>query len=406
MTKRQIFSLALFVYLLLAPFTYHPDIKTIFYQSQFFSQGFFNIYSFFDVHRDLAFLGQFVYPPLAYFIYGALFIPVKVMAGNGFVNWLAMGSDAVSVPHIFQYIFAMKLPAIIAFFVTGNILNKHFDSEVDQKKSLLLWFFNPISIYVVAFMSQIDSIAVLMTVLSLFCASKKPKLALVILGLGAAFKTYPLILIPFMALILGITWKKKLIYMFFGFVPYFLTILPFLKTPAFLTSTLVSGLSQRLFELRMSVGYGESILLVPAFLLILLLTSVTDKFGGIKKLPYFFFAATFVVVGGSHFHPQWSLWFLPFLIITVVKNSNLRKIDLMLSLIFLFVGWLGTIILFNDSFLTWGIISPLDPGILLLPPPSDLVKNYFDPLLLQGIFHTLMLTSGLYILFRTFDYEK
>src|SRR3990170_4422941 len=111
MTKKQIFALAAFTYLFLAPFTYHPDIKTIFYQTQFLTQGVFNIYAFFATNPDLAFLGPFVYPPLAYLIYGLLFIPVKILAGSGFVQWLAMGNDAVGVSHIFQYLFVMKIPA-------------------------------------------------------------------------------------------------------------------------------------------------------------------------------------------------------------------------------------------------------------------------------------------------------
>src|SRR3989304_1130596 len=195
MTKKQIFVLAAFTYLFLAPFTFHPDIKTIFYQSQFLSKGVLNIYSFFATHPEKAFLGNFVYPHLAYFIFGVLFIPVKLIAGSGFIEWLSLGNDAVAVPHIFQYLFAIKLPIIFLHFLTGFLLLKFFEKEKDQKLAMLLWFFNPISLYTIAFMGQIDGVAVLLTVLALILARRKSAYSLIFLGLAAAIKTYPILLL-------------------------------------------------------------------------------------------------------------------------------------------------------------------------------------------------------------------
>ena len=132
MKSKQIFLLALFLYLLLVPLTFHPDIKVIFYQSQFLTKGVVNIYQFFESNPDMAYLGPFVYPPLAYFVYGILFIPTKILAGGMFTSWLAMGNDAVSVEHIFRYLFAMKLPAILMLFGVGIVLERLFEKESDK----------------------------------------------------------------------------------------------------------------------------------------------------------------------------------------------------------------------------------------------------------------------------------
>ena len=418
MTKKQIFALAAFVYLFLAPFTFHPDIKTIFYQSQFLSQGIFNastslsikpelverfnIYSFFAANPDKAFLGNFVYPPLAYFLFGIFFIPVKLLAGTGFVEWLGMGNDSVVVPHIFQYLFVIKLPAIIAHFTTGYFIFKLLQgvSLQNQNKALALWFFNPISLYTVGFMGQIDSIAVLLTVLALFLAKKKSIYATVLLGLGAAFKTYPLLILPFLAIYSGKTWSKRLLSFVLGFGTYLLFILPFITTPAFYSSTFVSGLSQRLFELKLYVGFGENILIVPAILIVLFLFAVSKKLENISQLSNFFLATLFIVVALVHFHPQWALWFLPFLVILVINKTKDSSVWVALALLFL--GWLGTVLLFDDKFLSWGILAPIDPGILFLPTLSELLHRFFDPLLAQSIFHTLMLASGVYLVSKSF----
>ena len=404
MNKRQIIGLAAFIYLFLAPFTYHPDIKTIFYQSQFLSQGVFNIYSFFAQNPGSAFLGPFVYPPLAYFIYGILFIPVKIIAGFGFSQWLGMGNDAVGVTHIFQYLFAIKLPAIIFHFLTAFILMKFLSDEKEQNKILLLWFFNPISIYVIAFMGQIDGLAVFLTVLAFYLAKRRSVLATVSLGLAAAIKTYPLLLLPFLAVYIGKTWRKRLVHIGFGLVAYTVFILPFVTTPSFYTSTLASGLSQRIFELKLYLGFGENILIVPAILIAILLFVASGRIENRRIFSNYFLVITFLTVVLTHFHPQWGLWFLPFLITSFM---NIKKdISIWSALILLFLGWFGTILLFDDKFLSWGILSPIDPGILFLPTFAELIKRVFDPLLIQSLFHTILISSGGYLIWRSFKDKK
>ncbi|KKQ50945.1 MAG: hypothetical protein US72_C0026G0005 [Microgenomates group bacterium GW2011_GWC1_38_12] len=323
-----------------------------------------------------------------------------MIAGSGFVDWLGMGNDAVGVTHIFQYLFVLKLPVIIAHFITAFVMMKFIDGEKKQKIALSLWFFNPISLYTVGFMGQIDSFAVLLTVLALLLAKKKSIYATVLLGLGAAFKTYPLLVLPFLAIYSGKTWSKKLLSFALGFGTYLLFILPFITTPAFYSSTFVSGLSQRLFELKLYLGFGENILIVPALLIILFLFAVSKRIENINQLSNFFLAVFFVTVTSVHFHPQWALWFLPFLIISFIYNAKDSSVWIALTLLFL--GWLGNILLFDDKFLSWGILSPIDPGILFLPTLSELLHRFFDPLLLQSIFHTIMLASGVYLVSKSF----
>ena len=404
MTKRNIFATALFIYLFLAAFTYHPDIKTIFYQTQFLTKGVFNIYSFFAANPEKAYLGPFVYPPLAYFLYGIFFIPVKLIAGSGFVQWLGMGNDAVGVTHIFRYLFALKIPAIVIHFISAFVITGFFQDKSLQKKALLFWFFNPVSIYVVVFMGQIDAMAVLLSILALFYANKKPLFSSFLLGLGGAIKTYPLLLIPYLAIIAGSSWKRRALNIAIGFAAYLIFVMPFLKTPAFFSSTFVSGLSQRLFEARILLGYGENILIIPVILLILFFVTIGKTFTkpDIKFLWVVFLAITLTVVTGVHFHPQWMLWCLPFITLYFVKNINSFKGEVWFISILFLIGWLGTIIFFDDKFLTWGIISPLDNGILLLPTLSQIIKPIFDPLLIQSLFHTLLIASGAGMIYRCF----
>lgn len=391
---RSIFAAAAFFYLFLAPFFFHPDLKIIFYLSQFLSQGVFDIYGFIAENQDKALLGPFVYPPLTYFLFGILFIPVKLLAGSGFASWLAMGNDAVSVPHIFRYLFAMKLPLISVHLITGYFLTKLVEDKKDKLLVLTLWFFNPISIYVVGLMGQFDGIPTLLLLLALIWAGKNAVTSSLFLGLGAALKSFPLLFLPFLA-ILGKSWRRRLAIGLPGIIVFSLFILPFARTPAFYQNALASGLSQRIFQPNIGLGFGEQLLLVPAALILLFLLALTrDR--AVRKLFNFFLAVPLIILIGSHFHPQWAVWSLPFLVVAVVRQRTWFAATLF------FIGWIGTILFFDDKFLTWGLFSPMDPGVLFLPTIASLAKRFTDPLLIQSLFHTLMSAAAVFIIWKSF----
>lgn len=389
----QIFLAAFFLRIFLAPFFFHPDTKTIYYNSHFLSSGVVNIYEFLAKNPDKSFLGEFPYPPLTYFFYGLLYFPLRVILGPDFLNWLSMGNDAVAVPNIFRYLFFMKLPLFFFEFAVGFLITRILKDEKEIKRALLFWFFNPVNIYAIIFMGQFDIIPTFLTVLALYLVINKRKAVwgAVALGLGGALKTYPLLLLPFLSVIStkGL-WKQLKIFVS-GLFPYLLFVLPFLGSVYFRQSTFASGLSQRMFILNLSIGFEEQILLVIFLLALLFLVAGWAKEAD-KNLTGYFLAVPLIVLAGSHFHPQWLVWIIPFLALSVGKCRKL-----LLPSAILLAGWLGTVVLFNDKFLTWGLISPFDPGIFFLPPLRDLLAGFISPVLLQSLFHTLFAASAIWI---------
>ena len=405
MTKslRNIFFAALFLYIFLAPFFFHPDLKTILYQSQFLSNGVTNIYRFLAENPDRAYLGPFVYPPLAYFIFGVLFAPIKFFAGGGFVDWLGMGNDAVSVAHIHRYLFVMKLPLIFVHFVTGVILTRLLQDKKKRGVLLLVWFFNPISLYVVSLMGQFDGIAVLATVLALMWAAKRPHWSALMLGIGGAIKSYPLLLLPFLAITAGKGLKQQLKIFVIGLIPYLLVITPFLKTQAFYQNTLVSGLSQRIFQAALPIGFDERIILFPGIFVVLVLFAFYRDSARPQQLFKYFLAVPLFILSFVHFHPQWAMWALPFVSLVLVGYKRLTSNRIWLAVVLFFLGAMGTVLLFDDKFLTWGLLGPIDPGVLFLPTPVSLIARFFDPLLLQSLAHTLMSAAAVWIVWQVFS---
>lgn len=372
--KRPLLAAAFF-YFFIAPFFFHPDIKIIYYLSQFFSHGVFNIYEYIAANPDKALLGPFVYPPLSYFVIGLIHPVVNLLAGPGFTPWLGMGNDAVDVAGIFRYLFLIKTPLILALLASGWALSK-----ISIRRNVLwIWFFNPITIYVVGFMGQIDILPVMLTVFALLLAKPKPFLAAVLLGLGGALKTYPLLFLPFLALLSTTNFKRSALIFLAGLVPYLLIIAPFLTTPAFYSDTLTSGLTQRVLQLALPLGFMENLYLVPVILTILVLAAGSLHRGQIHRLSSYWLAVSLLPIVLSHFHPQWLLWSIPF----IVLCSD------WLSVLIFSVSAMGTILLFPDKFLTWGLISPFNFQILFLPA-------FVNPLL-QSLSHSVLVGVSLWI---------
>jgi hypothetical protein len=221
-----------------------------------------------------------------------------------------------------------------------------------------------------------------------------------VLGLSGALKSYSLFFLPFYGIIIGKNWRQKTALIFVGLLPYVLTIAPFLKFESFRNSVLFSGLSQRMFMLSWPLGFGEQIqavLLVIGILLLKALTTRTEK----EDLLIYFGAIALLFLAGSHFHPQWLIWSLPFLAVLIAKNLRLLP-----AFALLIAGWIGVILMYNDLFLTFGLISPLDPLVFSLPVLRDLVKGIMDPDQIQSMFHTLFAASSLWLIFSLFKKDE
>ncbi len=381
---------ALFTYLFISPFFFHPDLKIIYHHAQFLTSGVFNIYSFLNSHPEHATLGQFVYPPLAYLVFGLLTSIAKIFSGPEFISWLAQGNTAVSTPYIFRYLFMLKRPLVLIHIFTGLLIGRLFTKEEEKKWSMAIWFFNPISIYVVAVIGQFDIIPVFLTVLSLVLFPKKPFLAAICLGLGGSLKTYPLLLLPFLSVAAFPGWPKRILVAVVGLMPYLLFTLPFIKDPNFINNVLVSGLSQRLFHASLPIGFDKSILIIPGLIFVLLFFFINKK-DKRDLLPGVFGAVLLICLAGSHFHPQWVLWAMPFVTIYLTKTRNLWP------LVVLCMAWFGVLLLFPDNFLTWGVISPLEPQSFSLPPIASILP---PTLPWQNIAQTLFAAIALWLAYK------
>jgi Gpi18-like mannosyltransferase len=182
---------------ILIPFTSHPnDLQVLYIMNNDLLAG-LNVYS----------TNSFTYPPLwAYSEFPALGLSSLLVSPKLFgvrVDALNLSSESWNLPPVITtplFNILSKLPLIVGDVLIGVLLYKivkGFGKEKLAKLSFILWFFNPLVIFVDSIHGQFDVLPTLMTVLGFcFLLRRNYFSAGLSIGLGTLFKIYPIFLAP------------------------------------------------------------------------------------------------------------------------------------------------------------------------------------------------------------------
>lgn len=372
------------------PFYFHPDIKTYNFQASFLKKGVFNIYDYLSMHKsELTLKDEFVYFPMTYYFLGSYQILTSPFLGSGFDKWLSDANNNSTLDDgVFRYLFILKLPYLVLDIFIGLILCSFFADFKDKKKILLFWLFNPFSIVLLYVYSNVDIFPVFFTVLSLYFFKKDNFiLSSLSLGIGGAFKAFPMLLVPFL-LLKTPKLKNQILVLLFSVGFFVLTIAPFMKSAAFKQSTLTSGLTTRIISSGLNIGFGE--ILMPTLILLTVLF-----FWGLNKVNVelwrFYLVVFLITLISIHFHIHWLLWVIPLLAMVYVSDSNKERQFIVLFLLIAFCIPL----LYADKYMSVGLLKAISPLYELLPIPSTIVGKIFDANVAQGILHSILFGLGL-----------
>lgn len=398
---KKLLVLAIALRVLVAAFLFHPDIKTFNFQASFLKKGVFNIYSYLvDNKKTLPLKEEFVYFPLTYFTLGAYQTIVSPVLGSGFDVWLGNAdSNTVSMdPNIFKYLLVLKLPYLILDIAIAFLLLKYFDDKKMGKKAFTVWLFNPFTIFIIYAFGNVDIFPVFITLISLLLIKKEKLLwAAAALGVAAGFKLYPLLFVPFLVLA-GKNLKERVLLGAIPFAVFAAISIPFLSQ-AFLRSTLVSGLTTRIFNPGFSVGFGESIIVgLLLFSALFFGAWLTDKKPNMFN---YWIAILLIIFSFAHFHIAWLLWVAPLAVILVVKKQSLSWPVFLLSLAAVVIP-----LLYQDRSMTISLYRAYSTWFDLLPTPFNAIQRFYDPYNLQSILHTLFAGGALTICYLIFKKEE
>lgn len=357
-----LFVFAFILRLIIAPLFYHPDIKSQNFDFQFLAQRKINIYQYLENNRkSLPNTDTFNYLPLVYFSFGAQQIVLKNILPLNFSIWLNdWGLDQNNYPNLFYYMLILKLPYIFFDLGIGYLLYKIYN-----KKILSLWLFNPLSLYLIYVLANFDVVPVFFSILALYCLKKSQStLAFIFLGIATALKLYPLLFFPFFLVYKKINIKDLFSNTFAFLLPLAITVVPFIFDSSFIKEFSGSGLTQKLFESRLL-----NIPIYPVIYFIIFLYYIYSKNKKIETAFLYLFLSFIVFVD---FHPQWLLWFLPFVLYPISKNK--KWLILFIAAIVLALTY---VFLINDHFLFWGHFIPIDPFFVQLNPPYFIISQRF-----------------------------
>ena len=365
MSIKKTIILALILRLLIAPFFYHPDIKSQNFHFQYLSKGVLNIYQYIaDNKPHLPYRDTFNYLPLTYFslgIYHTLakpFFPQKLTLWLN--DWSATQNSYDSFPF---FMLILKLPFLVFDIGIALILLSLYG-----KKLFFIWLFNPLSLYLIYILGNFDIVPVFFSLLSWYLLRRKlPLFSFFSLGIATAFKLYPLLFLPFFLFYKPTHLIKNII--FFS-IPLIFTVLPFIGSQPFILSLTTSGLSQKIIETKIGI--------VPLFPIIYFFILYLYFRSRLLEESMVFIFLSFVVL--VDFHAQWLLWFLPFILPAIAKSTPRIIIFVLLSCLCVVL-----IILTNDNYLFWGHLIPINPAFISLRSPYQLLRyRYFiDPHIFQ-----------------------
>ena len=164
--------------------------------------------------------------------------------------------------------------------------------------------------------------------------------------------------------------EKNAPVMYASLLPFFLTILPFMSSPAF--KYMVFGAkSQKMFYMIWPVSGAEG--LFPYLLLFILLLLFTSRFVPTSKIWKSFLIYFLILFSVTHYHPQWFLWLSPFLIIELVQ-SKLKNIYLILGLL---LCYLAIVVTFDRS-LSSNLLAVTFPDIEKFAGIDKLLSSKID----------------------------
>lgn len=377
MNIKYILFWAILLRFLIMPFFFHPDLKDHHQRVNYLhTEGVINIYEFLRIdsyakEHNL----DFSYPPVTYFTLGFYQFLISPLLGSDFQNWVRDYSDyRYNTVFIFRYLFTLKVIYFVFELLTGLLIYKLLSDPAKKKLALIFWFFNPINLYAIYGIGQFDIIPSFFSVLSLYLFTGKKILASGLsLGTAVAFKTYPMLFLPFF-LIAKNKLKDKIIFTFTTLSVYGLTVLPFLNSREFQKDVLFSGLSTRIFQMKISVlDFQISVFVILFLLLILIYFFLRSRFP--LYIPIIIILG--LVFSTTRFHPQWIIWLMPFLTIAY-GNSNINLKYIIPFIISYFIYF----IFFGDPFLTTGLLSPISTLYLEIPPFTEIIPDNYRYLII------------------------
>lgn len=298
------------------------------------------------------------YPPLS-LAFVALFLPVLRLFSSSLQPWLlnlqhmlffgqASSGKELYINSIHKGIifdlWLLKVPYLLVDLVIAWMIWKSSGQKIKQKL-LLLWWFNPINLYVTYMMGQIDIVIAFFLVAAVLLVKKNNLAALVSVVAALMVKTYALAVVPAFYLIKQ-TYKQVVVLIMASVVIVLLTIYPFVKADsgsiisAFFPKIMASPIS---CEFRPDAFWSCGKLLTTAGVLIYGLWLISNSGQLIEKKLFIYLITGWLALSYFAYRGlliNHYLVLVPFLNFIWIKAGKMYKIfifNLLIFMVFVYV---------------------------------------------------------------------
>ena len=386
-------TIALVLRLFFAAFIYHTDVKGHYKEAQLAQNNIAEGYE-----TGVREKTPLHYPPVIYVLYNTHRFVNGWMFSPNFQTWLNDTSflHLENNPDIFRDLLVMKLPILLFDFLTAFLLIM-LAPFGKKRLAAALWLLNPFSLYAIYTFSQFDIIAAFLVLLSIFLWHKnKFTWVYAALGLAAAVKVFPLLLLPVFLIYDPRSLIKRILGVGTFALVFLLCLAPILTSVIALKSVFLSNLTGGLFKASIDLG-GDKFL--PIYLAVYLIILASLFLGYIKKPAIeavIFILLTFLLVL-SDFHPQWMVWIMPLMILLLV-NKLIGWIE---SLVFL-LSFMGVSLLINDKFMALGTLKAINQSFDSIPSTRFFLDKVGLGTQLQSLFNAILLVCTSLFAFQIF----
>lgn len=407
----KILIIGLLLRVFLSIISYHSDLGAFDLAGKVILSG--NILNFYDylphLPKDNIILTTypvylFNYPPAIYFFLGSLTYISYLIVGEGFVNnFLFNLPSTFGTWQLFVHLFLLRLPYLPFDIAGAFIFTKLFKTDKAKTFAFALWIFNPINLYATYLIGQFDIIPAFFILASLYQVLKRGDnptekdfiLSALFLGLGTAFKIFPVLLIIPLASYAP-KWSTRFKIYIFGILPYILTILPFILSKGYRATSLVANQTLKSLYPQIAVSGGESLMLfiVSVGFFYLVIYANRQKISQIWQI-YLIILMLFFIF--THFHVQWFVWIMPLLMLEIVI-SNFRN---WITYSIMFASYILMIFLYDPG-LSIGLFSPIFPNLLSTPSIWDIIGIKVDYNFARSIAQSVFAFCGVYLIYDYF----
>lgn len=342
---KWLIGLGILLHLTISLITYHPDLRAFVLAGKFINQG--EVFTFYDHISKLPrtdLLAKsfgddiFIYPSLAYLIPAAIQLPFSGLLEDAYNTILYQENQVYQHRQFYLPLLVFKLPALLFSLLTLLFIPRLFAKKEHGQKAQLLWLFFPTNLFVASGMGQVDTILTFFLLAS-FINIKKGRLGLasIFISLSALIKPLGLILLPLVAIK---SYKKSgflgsIKATLPGVLTWLLVVSPYLFSPAFKMYSLFGSLTTKTIYAGIAVA-GSTV--IPWFFIVFVLICILlyeKKLSLINSLGLTILAT----LAFNHFHPQWFLWIVPWLLYITITRDKLFLL-LMFALSWLLI-WLS-----------------------------------------------------------------